>query len=84
MEGKITRSRRLLLFEGRQKISGLESIWQLQNPDSMKKFQVIRKDSGLKSGLKEVSLTKALKYPVYNPVQGEFVSHEALKLSNPV
>ena len=42
MEGKITRSRRLLLywwkFKGRQKISGLKSIWQLQNPGSMKKF----------------------------------------------
>ena len=54
MEGKITRSRRLLLFEGRQKISGLESIWQLQNPGSMKKFRVIRKDSGLKSGSREI------------------------------
>ena len=84
MEGKITRSWRLLLFEGRQKISGLESMWQLQNPGSMKKFQIIRKDSGLQSGSREVSLTEALKYPVYNPVQGEFVSHEALKLSNPV
>ena len=39
MEGKIARSRRLLLFEGRQKISGLKSIWQLQNPGSMKMFQ---------------------------------------------
>ena len=82
MEAKITRSRRLLLFEGRQKISGLESIWQLQNPGSMKKFRVIRKDPGLKSGSREVSLTKALKYPVYNPVQEKFVlpqSSEALK-----
>ena len=86
MEGKITRSRRLLLysrkFKGRQKISGLESIWQLQNPGSMKKFRVIRKDSGLKSGSREVSLTEALKYPVYNPVQEKSVlpqSSEALK-----
>ena len=30
----------------------------------MKKFRVIRKDSGLKSGSREVSLTEALKYPV--------------------
>ena len=77
MEGKITRSRRLLLywwkFKGRQKISSLESIWQLQNPGSMKKFRVIRKDSGLKSGSREVSLTEALKYPVYNPVQGKYI-----------
>ena len=50
----------------------------------MKKFRVIRKDSGLKSGSREVSLTEALKYPVYNPVQGKSVSHKALKLSNPV
>ena len=54
LEGKITRSRRLLLFEGRQKISGLESIWQLQNPGSMKKFRIIRKDSGLQSGSREI------------------------------
>ena len=73
MEGKITRSRRLLLFQGRQKISGLESIWQLQNPGSMKKIRVIRKDSGLKSGSREVSLTEDLKYPVYNPVQGKYI-----------
>ena len=73
MEGKITRSWRLLLFEGRQKISGLVSIWQLQNPGSMKKFRIIRKDSGLKSGSREVSLTKALKYPVYNPVQRKYI-----------
>ena len=82
MEGKITRSRRLLLFEGRQKISGLVSIWQLQNAGSMKKFRIIRKDSGLKSGSREVSLTEALKYPVYNPVQGKYVlpqSSQALK-----
>ena len=48
----------------------------------MKKFRVIRKDSGLKSGSREISLTKALKYPVYNPVQGKSVlpqSSEALK-----
>ena len=48
----------------------------------MKKFQVIRKDSGLKSGSREVSLTEALKYPVYNPVQEKFIlpqSSEALK-----
>ena len=48
----------------------------------MKKFRVIRKDSGLKSGSREVSLTEALKYPGYNPVQGKSVllqSHEALK-----
>ena len=36
MEGKITWSRRLLpygwKFKGRQKISGLENIWQLQKP----------------------------------------------------
>ena len=50
----------------------------------MKKFRVIRKDSGLKSGSREVSLTEALKYPVYNPVQRKFIYHEALKLSNPV
>ena len=37
----------------------------------MKKFRVIRKDSGSKSGSREVSLTEALKYPIYNPVQGE-------------
>ena len=86
MEGQVTRSRWLLLywwkFKGRQKSSGLESIWQLQNPGSMKKFRVIRKDSGLKSGSREVSLTEALKYPVYNPVQGKSVlpqSSEALK-----
>ena len=82
MEGKITRSRRLLLFEGRQKISDLQSIWQLQNPGSMKKIRVIRKDSGLKSGSREVSLIEALKYLVYNPVQGKSVlpqSSEALK-----
>ena len=59
---------------GRQKISGLESIWQLQNPGSMKKFRVIRKDPGLKSGSREVSLTEALKYPVYSPVQGKIYS----------
>ena len=47
----------------------------------MKKFRVIRKDSGLKSGSREVSLTAALKYPVYSPVQGKDVSHKALKLS---
>ena len=81
MEVKITRSRRLLLFEGRQKISGLESIWQLQNPGSMKKFRVIRKDSGLQSGSREVSLTKIIEYPVYNPVWGKSVSHKAMKLS---
>ena len=48
----------------------------------MKKIQVIRKDSGLKSGSREVSLTEALKYPVYNPVQEKFIlpqSSEALK-----
>ena len=48
----------------------------------MKKFQVIRKDSGSKSGSREVSLTKALRYPVYNPVQGKSVlpqSYDALK-----
>ena len=48
----------------------------------MKKFQVIRKDSGLKSGSREVSLSEALKYPVYNPVQEKSVlpqSSEALK-----
>ena len=65
MEGKITRSQRLLLywwkFKGRQKISGLENIWQLQKPGSMKKFRVIRKDSGWKSGSREASLTEALK-----------------------
>ena len=27
---------------------------------------------------------KLSKYPVYNPVQGKFIYHEALKLSNPV
>jgi len=48
----------------------------------MKKIRVIRKDSGLKSGSREVSLTAALKYPIYSPVQGKDVSHEALKLSN--
>ena len=48
----------------------------------MKKFRIIRKDSGLQSGSREVSLAEALKYPVYNTIQGEFVSHEALKLSN--
>ena len=104
MEGKITRTWRLLLywwkFKGCQKISGLKSIWKLQNPGSMKKFRVIRKDfgsksgsrgislikhwssqiSGLKSGSREVSLIEALKYPVYNPVQGKDVSHKALKL----
>ena len=69
-------------IKGRQKISGLESIWQLQNPGSMKKFRVIRKDSGLKSGSREVSLTDALKYPVYNPVQEKSIllqRSEALK-----
>ena len=48
----------------------------------MKKFRVIRKDSDLKSGSREVSLTEALKYPVYNPVQGKSAlpqSSEALK-----
>ena len=48
----------------------------------MKKIRVIRKDSGLKSGSREVSLTAALKYPVYSPVQGKSVlpqSSEALK-----
>ena len=48
----------------------------------MKKSRVIRKDSGLKSGSREVSLTEALKYPVCNPVQGKSVlpqSSEALK-----
>ena len=48
----------------------------------MKKFRVIRKDSGLKSGSREVSFAEALKYPVYNPVQGKSVlpqSSEALK-----
>ena len=41
-----------------------------------------QKDSGLKSGSREVSLTEALKYPVYNPVQGKSIlpqSSEALK-----
>ena len=60
-------------FKGHQKISGLESIWHLQNPGSMKKFRVIRKDSGLLFGSREVSLTEALKYPVYNPVQGKYI-----------
>ena len=48
----------------------------------MKKFRVIRKDPGLKSGSREVSLTKALKYPVYNSVQEIFIlpqSFEALR-----
>ena len=59
------------------------------NSGSMKKFRVIRKNSGLKSGSREVSLTEALKYPVYNPVQGKSVvpqSSEALKypVYNPV
>ena len=48
----------------------------------MKKFWVIRKDSGLKSGSREVSLTEALKYLVYNLVQVKSVlpqSSEALK-----
>ena len=35
----------------------------------MKKIRVIRKDSGLNSGSREVSLIEALKYLVYNPVQ---------------
>ena len=39
----------------------------------MKKIRVIRKDSGLKSGSREVSLIEALKYLVYNPVQGKSV-----------
>ena len=77
----------------------------------MKKFRIIRKDSGLKSGSREVSLTEALKsglripvqkelssrkfefkrpskkfrlkmkIPVYNPVQGKYVSHNAPTLS---
>ena len=49
---------------------------------SMKKFRVIRKDSDLKSASGEVSLTEALKYPVYNPVQGKSIlpeSSEVLK-----
>ena len=41
----------------------------------------MRKDSGLQSGSREVSLTEALKYPIYNPVQEKFVFHKALKLS---
>ena len=48
----------------------------------MKKFRVIRNDSGLKSGSREVSLTEALEYLVYNPVQEKFMlpqSSEALK-----
>ena len=48
----------------------------------MKKFWVNRKDFGLKFGSREVSLTEALKYPVYNPVQRKSVlpqSSEALK-----
>ena len=40
----------------------------------MKKIRVIRKDSGLKSGSREVSLIEALKYPVYSPVQGKIYS----------
>ena len=39
----------------------------------MKKIRVIRKDSGLKSGSREVSLIEVLKYLVYNPVQGKSV-----------
>ena len=46
----------------------------------MKKFRVIRKHSGLKSGSREVSLIEDLKHPLYNPVQGKDVSHKALKL----
>ena len=57
MEGRITQSRRLLLywwkFKDRRKISGLESIWQLYNPGS-KKFRVIRNDSGLQFGLRKI------------------------------
>ena len=84
MEGKITRSRRLLIFESRQKISGLESIWQLQNPGSMKKFRVIRKDPGLKSCSREVSLTEALNIRFTIRFKGNLFSHKALKRSNPV
>ena len=47
----------------------------------MKKIRVIRKDSGLKSGSREVSFTEALKYPVYNLIQGKSVSYKAFKLS---
>ena len=43
------------------------------------KIRVIRKDSGLKSGSREVSLTEALKYPVYNPVQGKSVLPQGSK-----
>ena len=50
----------------------------------MKKIQVIRKDSGLKSGSRKVGFAEAFKYPVYNPVQEKSVlpqSSEALKSS---
>ena len=48
----------------------------------MKKFRIIRKDSGLKSGSREVSLTEALKYPIYNPVQGKSVLPQRFEALN--
>ena len=60
MEGKITRSRRLLLywwkFKGRQKISGLENIISYKNPAQWRS-----------SGSSE-------RIPVYNPAKGKSVS----------
>ena len=50
----------------------------------MKKVRVIRKDSGLKSGSREVSLTEALEYLVYNPVHGKSVLPQGSEALNPV
>ena len=49
-------------FKGKMSPTKLwSSQYPVQNPGSVKKFQVIRKDPGLKSGSREVSLTEALK-----------------------
>ena len=50
----------------------------------MKKLRVVRKDSGLKSGSREVSLTEALNIQFTILFKKNLFSHKALKRSNPV
>ena len=45
----------------------------------MKKIRVIRKDSGLKSGSREVSLIEALSIRFNIPVEEEFISCKKVK-----
>jgi hypothetical protein len=50
----------------------------------MKKFRVIRKDSGLKSGSREAVSLKLSNIRFAIRFKGNLFSHKALKLSNPV